>query len=131
MRELATQPVPDPAQAGRGLLRRSSCASSYASRWRLSPALRDKKTLGCMDLEALPSGQHEHFLVYLPQPEQSHKYALLPQRAAEILAALETPCAPTQLPGRLRALGFAPHAEDDGACLVQLKHQQAILGWDT
>ena len=72
--------------------------------------------------------QHEHFIVHLPDPQASHKYALVPPRAAQILAALEQPCPTAELPQRLQTLGFAARTGDDTQCLTQLRALHAIMG---
>lgn len=128
MRDMASQPPQTAASEQQGPLRRSPRARSYTSAHRLTAALRDKKSLGRVDLVALPADQHEHFIVYLPDPQASHKYALVPPRAAQILAALEQPCPTAELPQRLQALGFAGRTDDDTLCLTQLRAQHAIIG---
>lgn len=131
MRDLARLPPYSPqleAQDGQGLLRRSPYARHFSSRHRLSTVLRDKKLLGRQDLALLPGTEQEHFVVYLPQAEASHKYGLLPARAMEILQALDHPCTRDELPGRLQALGFAPAREGDTQCLQQLRAQRLIAG---
>ena len=103
-------------------LARTSFAACYDSDARLSAWLRDKKQLGKADLAA----GEEHYLVYLPDPEQALKFALLPPRALEIYRALERPCAPAALAGALAARGYAMHNEQDAACLKVLTGYRAI-----
>ncbi|HAT32263.1 MAG TPA: hypothetical protein DCW29_15870 [Janthinobacterium sp.] len=103
-------------------LARTPWAAYYHSDARLSAWMRDKKQLGKADL----APGEEHFLVYLPDPEQALKFALLPPRALEIYRALVRPCAPGTLAGALAARGYAEHTEQDQACLRALAGYRAI-----
>ena len=76
-----------------------------------------------------PPSHKEDYLIYLPAPEASHKYALLPGRAMQILQALDVPCERSQLPDRLTARGWAAVTPEDDACLGQLQTQKAIDGY--
>jgi hypothetical protein len=130
MRDLEKLPPYPATETNQGPLRLSPYAHRYSSNHRLSPVLRNKNNLGHIDCEKLQDDQQEHYLIYLPNPESSHKYALLPQRGAEILEALAEPCPYEQLSQRLEALGFAPRSDEDSLYLARLKSQQAIFGED-
>lgn len=104
------------------LLARTPWASHYRSSARLSVWLRDKKQLGRGDL----AQGEEHYLVYLPDPEQGLKFALLPPRAVDIYQALEQPCTPDQLAAALAGRGLAPHTAQDGECLTMLARYRAV-----
>ncbi|GAB3377248.1 hypothetical protein [Azotobacter armeniacus] len=126
MRDLADQPslTTEEITVDTGPLQRTPYAKTFCSKSKLSHCLRDKKSLGRVSLEA----ETEHYLVFLPHVELSHKYSLLPLRAVEILAALEKPCPRQELPARLVSLGFAASSKDDEHCLIQLKAQRALCG---
>jgi hypothetical protein len=111
-----------------GPLRLSPYARRFSSDHRLSPVLRNKNNLGHIDFEKLADDQQEHYLIYLPNPESSHKYALLPQRGIEIVEVLAEPCPSDQLSQRLEASGFAPCSDEDNLYLARLKSQRAIFG---
>lgn len=108
-----------PAPSG---LARTPWADCYRSEARLSAWMRDKKQLGKSDLAA----GVEYYLVYLPDPRQALKFALLPPRALEIYQALERPRVPSDLPGALATLGYAARTEQDEACLKVLSAYRAI-----
>lgn len=129
MRDLGSQPAQaTAADDAAGPLRRSARARSHDSAYGLAAALRDKSSLGRVDLVALPPGQQEHFIVYLPDLQAAHKYAVIPPRAAQILAALAQPCAAAELPQRLQACGHVAHAPEDAQTLRQLRALHAIVG---
>ncbi len=121
MRALALPPtaVPDAL-----LLHRTPRALDYRSAHCLSAWLRDKTLLGRGDLVA----GVEHYLVHLPDLDGPHKLALLPARAAELLAALHTPCAHGELSQRLVASGGDPLTAQDDPHLALLRSLKAIAG---
>jgi hypothetical protein len=123
MRGLAESAEPEP-QPNQGPLRRTPWAREFQSGTQLSAWLRDKKTLGRM---ALLVGE-ENYLVYLPSLDVSHKYALLPPRAMQILTVLDSPCPRLELPARLSQRGWAAETTADAAYLTQLKAQRAVCG---
>ncbi|NRR30611.1 hypothetical protein HSX11_10470 [Oxalobacteraceae bacterium] len=116
----ATAPAP-------AILARTPWAACYRSEARLSAWMRDKKQLGKGDLAA----GVEHYLVYLPDPAQALKFALLPPRALEIYQALQHPIKLAALPGALAALGHAEQTGQDQACLKALTGYRAVhAGWE-
>lgn len=121
MRGLAAEPQASPDAR---LLHRTARARDYRSAHRLSAWLRDKAQLGRGDLAA----GVEHYLVHLPDLEGAHKLALLPARAAELLAALHTPCLRGELSIRLMIKGSAPLTAQDDEHLALLRSLKAIAG---
>lgn len=103
-------------------MRRTPVARHFRSEMRVSAWLRDKKQLGRTDLAA----GVEHYLVYLPNLDSSHKFALLPLRAAEIYQALAQPCAREHLPTALEMIGCEPHDPQDDDLLNLLAKYGAI-----
>ncbi|MDO8412511.1 MAG: hypothetical protein Q7S51_01850 [Gallionellaceae bacterium] len=110
------QPVPN------GLLERTPFASYYRCEVHLSKWMRDKKLLGITSIE----DGIEHYLIYLPDLKSTHKFALLPSRAAEIYISLAQPCTRMQLTETLNRLGFAGHTDQDEQCLNTLIAYRAI-----
>ncbi len=104
------------------MLRRTPMARYFQSDVQLSVWMRDKKQLGKTDL---PEGT-EHYLVYLPNLDSAHKFALLPQRAAELYRALAQPCTREQLPQALERMGYAPSSAQDNEYLNVLAGYRAI-----
>jgi hypothetical protein len=104
------------------MLRRTPMARYFQSDVQLSVWMRDKKQLGKTDL---PEGT-EHYLVYLPNLDSAHKFALLPQRAAELYRALAQPCTREQLPQALERMGYAPSSAQDNEYLNVLASYRAI-----
>jgi len=123
MRGLAPA-VATPARPAAPLLHRTPQARDHRSAHRLSAWLRDKTQLGRGDLAV----GVEHYLVHLPSLEGTHKLALLPARAAEVLTALHAPCTRDQLSARLVASGCAPLSARDDEHLALLRSLRAIDG---
>lgn len=106
-----------------GLLRRTPMARHFRSKARLSAWMRDKKQLGRIELP----DEVEHYLVYLPDLQGAHKYALLPARAAEIYQALAQSCDREALPKALERMGCAPTSAQDDEYLNVLASYRAIV----
>lgn len=97
-------------------------AKYYRSQMRLSTWMRDKHTLGRVNLE------HgvEHYLVYLPDAESNVKFALLPPRAAEIYQVLVTPCTQSTLAEQMVKGGHIATTDRDQQYLRVLGGYRAI-----
>lgn len=105
-----------------GLCRRTCYAAVYRSKTRLSSWLRDKCLLGRTDVEA----GDEYFLVYWPDAESAHKFAVIPERAAQIYQAMGRPLALADLPRALAECGYARTTTEDDSLLRFLLQKRAI-----
>ena len=104
------------------LLQQLPFAIHFKSDVKISEWLRDKSTLGISE----PEQGVEHFLVYMPDMTEVHRFTLLTPRAAELYSVLKTPCCFSALPELLEEKGFKSHTENDVTYLKMLASYQAI-----
>lgn len=102
---------------------RTPYALTFFSHHKLSIWLRNKKEIGRNNLPK----EVEHYLIYLPDMENSHKFTLMPSRPIEILKALHSPCGYDSLAQRLVSYGYAPSDIRDAEYLTLLSGYRAIV----
>ena len=108
-------------KTGGPLLWLTDSARLHSCDVRLSAWLRDKTLLGKTGLER----GMEHYLIYLPDLASLPRFALVPQRVAEIYQALAVPCSRPQLPDALVALGHVARTDKDDDYLRMLGNYRA------
>lgn len=101
---------------------RSPYCELYRSSTQLAKWLREKGTLGREPLPAVPGV----YVAYYVDDERTHRFGMLPERAAQIYDALEQPADRGALNERLAARGAAPVTEADARAFELLRQCRAI-----
>ncbi|WP_162878305.1 hypothetical protein [Trinickia diaoshuihuensis] len=101
---------------------RSPFCELYRSSTQLAKWLREKGMLGREPLPEVPGV----YVAYYVDDEHTHRFGMLPERAAQIHDALEEPADRAALNERLAARGLAPVTEADARAFELLRQCRAI-----
>ncbi|WP_146014145.1 hypothetical protein [Trinickia dabaoshanensis] len=101
---------------------RSPYCELYRSSTQLAKWLREKGTLGREPLPDVPGV----YVAYYVDDEHTHRFGMLPERAAQIYDALEQPADRAALSERLLARGLAPVTAADARAFELLRQCRAI-----
>ncbi|RKP50996.1 hypothetical protein D7S89_08050 [Trinickia fusca] len=101
---------------------RSPYCELYRSSTQLAKWLREKGTLGREPLPAVPGV----YVAYYADDVRTHRFGMLPERAAQIVDALEHEADRAALNERLVARGMAPVTEADARAFELLRQCRAI-----
>lgn len=101
---------------------RSPYCELYRSSTQLAKWLREKGTLGREPLPDVPGV----YVAYYADDVRTHRFGMLPERAAQIYEALEQPADRAVLNERLAARGVAPVTDADARAFELLRQCRAI-----